>query len=627
MGVPAFFRWVTKRYPGTLISVKDHSEEIESLYVDCNGVIHPCCHPEGKEQPSSEEEMLENIGKKLDELVAATKPTRLIYLACDGVAPRAKMNQQRKRRYCSDRESREIREIRDNLGLCPMKSAWDHNVITPGTPFMEKVSLFLKEWAELNVSSKVSVVVSDSNVPGEGEHKIVDHLRGSPTTAVIVGLDADLLFLSLALHRPQIYVLRDDTMKLLSLEKLAKSIRRIDDFVALCFLVGNDFLPQVPSLSIPDGGLDLLLEIHRRSGAQVAEGHRIRFDQLSIVLKLFAKVEAEVLRRQRPHFSSLKSQEDQVATALQNLAIERKNREIPLELGRKGYRRRYYSKILSPNFTERDVETLCANYARGLCFVSQYYHKGVQSWSWYYQHHYAPLAADLARVCKGVDTRFALGKPVSPLVQLMCVLPPHSECIPEDAREIMAESPDFPVDFDVDPHGKPASLTWLWIALLPFVDVDKLTRNLVEKKLLRKDEPNKRPYIVTVESGIGCARLLESNLAFSIYEFHHPPPLKAQSDDLTLCVDEKLSRRKFPISQQTLDSLFLVQPQKTTQQPCRFWARGCCTRGQSCKFAHPQYQQQAPTCHYDTHSTSSQHSYHYYARPSTLYVPPPRPPP
>ena len=72
-----------------------------------NGIIHPCAHPQDGPQPKSEQEIFENIFAYTDKVIGIVKPQKVVYLAIDGVAPRAKLNQQRSRRFRTAKEAEE----------------------------------------------------------------------------------------------------------------------------------------------------------------------------------------------------------------------------------------------------------------------------------------------------------------------------------------------------------------------------------------------------------------------------------------------------------------------------------------------------------------------------------------
>ncbi|MCO5586524.1 hypothetical protein L7F22_040464 [Adiantum nelumboides] len=378
MGVPALFRWLSKKYPKIVGQVQEeeprtvpgkdgaddeelpidmsgpnpNGEEFDCLYLDMNGIVHPCTHPEGKPPPETEEEMMKEVFLYTERVVNMVRPRRLLMMAIDGVAPRAKMNQQRSRRFRSAQEAKEKQEEREKAlaewkasGL-PVtdeakenKKAWDSNAITPGTPFMDLLAASLRYWVaqKLNQDAgwrNLQVIISDASVPGEGEHKIMDHIRRQrshpehdPNTKhVIYGLDADLIMLSLATHEPYFKVLREDVFaqdqkstrgchrcgqeghiaaNCIGEPKpsLANTMRAIDDWVFLIFFVGNDFLPHLPSLEIREGAIDTLLKIWKaelpRMGGYLTKHGKVELKNAQLILEGIAGQEDDIFRRRK----------------------------------------------------------------------------------------------------------------------------------------------------------------------------------------------------------------------------------------------------------------------------------------------------------------------------------------
>jgi 5'-3' exoribonuclease 1 len=102
-----------------------------------NGIIHNCTHPPSSEGNASfrltEQQMILAIFAYIDHLFSKIKPRKVFFMAVDGVAPRAKMNQQRSRRFRTAQEAKELEEKARRKGEeLPKEAAFDSNCITPG---------------------------------------------------------------------------------------------------------------------------------------------------------------------------------------------------------------------------------------------------------------------------------------------------------------------------------------------------------------------------------------------------------------------------------------------------------------------------------------------------------------
>uniref|UniRef100_A0A8C5I5A4 5'-3' exoribonuclease 1 n=1 Tax=Gouania willdenowi TaxID=441366 RepID=A0A8C5I5A4_GOUWI len=315
MGVPKFYRWISERYPCLSEVVKEHQiPEFDNLYLDMNGIIHQCSHPNDEDVHFriSEEKIFADIFHYLEVLFRIIKPRKVFFMAVDGVAPRAKMNQQRGRRFRSAKEAEEkIKKALDKGEVLPTEARFDSNCITPGTDFMARLQEQLKYFVHNKLSTdklwqNVNIYLSGHETPGEGEHKIMEFIRSEnakpdhdPNTRhCLYGLDADLVMLGLTSHEPNFSLLREEvrfggkksqkritapeetTFHLLHLSLMREYIdyefsplkdklgsnydleRIIDDWILMGFLVGNDFIPHLPHLHINHDALPLLYKTY-----------------------------------------------------------------------------------------------------------------------------------------------------------------------------------------------------------------------------------------------------------------------------------------------------------------------------------------------------------------------------
>ncbi|CAM0137158.1 5'-3' exoribonuclease 2 [Umbelopsis sp. WA50703] len=435
MGVPALFRWLSNKFPkivtpcveeqpkkvnGVEVPIdptkpNPNGEEFDNLYLDMNAIIHPCCHPENKPAPETEDEMMIDIFEYIDRIVTMIRPRSLLYMAIDGVAPRAKMNQQRSRRFRASQLAQAEQEAKEKVQqeliaigqlhqLPVKKKAFDSNCITPGTPFMDNLATCLRyhiahkqntdpAWKDLKV------ILSDASVAGEGEHKMMEYIRQqrarpehNPNTVhVMYGLDADLIMLALATHEAHFKILREDVFAkeasskncfvcgkpghraaecrnqvsasnepaeptkddkaaapkpyvLMHVEILREYLEyalkpenpdvvwdlehAIDDWVFLCFFVGNDFLPHLPSLEIREGAIDTLCTIWKKClpvmGGYMTSKGEVDLSKVQFLVTELGKMEDQI-------FMDRKMREERRSQGAKRRKLENERRKVERE--------------------------------------------------------------------------------------------------------------------------------------------------------------------------------------------------------------------------------------------------------------------------------------------------------
>ena len=454
MGIPWYFYTIYKKYNyENDLMINEHviSEiEIEYLFLDYNSMIHPCAQKVLALTDETNESKLEELIIKtcLDYtryIINVIKP-RITYIMIDGVAPRAKINQQRERRY----KSHFFKEFSGSV-------KWNSNKITPGTKFMDNLiqalNIFKKELG--------NIIISDSNEPGEGEHKMMSTIGTLPSNDVvdkdtlpsndvvdkdtlpsnkgkicIYGLDADLLMLSLLnISSSNIILLRDNTFntKLSECDKVytyvnIKKLRQyicqelrqdncfenisddnlIQDYIFLCFLLGNDFLEHVPSLIIKENGLTILIKsyntvVQKYGGKNSLINKNELYNknwQACINLYMLRDIFYELSKVEDYFYSNIYSAYKKGLIYrdiydLDQINIDCKNvffyKTDIIKYNQRGYKNRYYQF-----YDVYNKESAIQEYITGLYWILGYYNGHIHdNWSWFYSQHATPFASDI----------------------------------------------------------------------------------------------------------------------------------------------------------------------------------------------------------------------------------------
>lgn len=548
MGIKKFFGWFKNQFNSSIYRLNKktfHDLEpkvcIDNFMIDLNGLFHSSAQrifqygdfkpmqklfgppsPTIKDDYVNRIKVYQNVCDRIEYLKNVARPKKRFILCIDGPAPLSKQNQQRQRRFRSAFEKKES-----------TTTAFDSNCMTPGTVFMDELSKYIHSFITKKIKSDetwkcLEIVFSDEKVAGEGEQKLVSYVRkhgNTDETFCIHGADADIIMLALATHFPKFYILRDDMMSVanefyvVDINQVRQDMatlldwsnddnstyafdakNAINDFILMCFMVGNDFLPHIPSIEIVQGSIDILLDVYRKTCFE--HGHLTGYKLDSVYfekksLKVF--LDTVALYEKTSLEEKMQRKEEYFPSPILESRSEFINGKWVVDIER--YRRKYYRDNMGLNLKKsNELEQVCHQYLEGVQWVLSYYTSGVPNWKWKYPHHYSPFCFDLARY---IDTfsfvKYKPSEPSLPFIQLLSVLPPTSaQLLPKPLCELLNSDSSplakyCPKELKIDKSG--CKQEWEAIVILPMIDYDTVEKEY-SKRIKDVDEKEQQRNVL-----------------------------------------------------------------------------------------------------------------------------------
>jgi 5'-3' exonuclease len=532
MGVPSYFSYIVKNHANIIKKLSNNTIQVNNLYLDCNSIIYDAVHniDFSKLVETDMNTIIRAVCLKIEEYINLLKPTDIIYIAFDGVAPVAKLEQQRSRRYKSLYQNNVSRSIFKGVNNDP----WNTTAITPGTVFMEnlneKIKGYFKDTKKFNASK---IIISLSETYGEGEHKLFEFIRNYPSlhidkNTIIYGLDADLIMLSIN-HLPitsKIYLFREtphfiqsinselepNETYIIDIPELANIItldmnngeklttiqqkNRVYDYIFLCFFLGNDFMPHFPSVNIRTGGINKMLQAYKytigNTNENLTDGIKIYWKNVRKLVQFLADNEEEYfkietkLRDKRGKFQLPNITDEEKFKQFESIPVYERSLEKFINPYKINWQSRYYKSLFNIDIDETRKKQICTNYLEGLEWTMKYYTIGCPDWRWCYKYNYPPLFCDLIHYIPYFDTEFIENKqanPVTELVQLCYVLPKQSlQFLPDKLYNNLLK-------YHSDWYNNDCSFVWAYCRYFweshvnfPHIDINDLEKFVAENK-------------------------------------------------------------------------------------------------------------------------------------------------
>ena len=500
MGIPYYFYILTKKYEDILLTNINFKPDI--IYFDFNGIIHPI----SSKNNSTNDIIFDNLWIFIENNIDKFNPNK-ITICVDGIAPLAKIIQQRKRRYLSN-----YRKIIDEEN-----TTWDSNCITPGADFMNQLNIFMKNKIRYNTKSCI-INYNGSENNGEGEHKIFNYIKINDNNKKIIihGLDADLIILSLMSHKDNIYLMREKEendkldYKYVNISKLRyaiindlifhwnldknlysnifsdDSINLIESYCVMCSLLGNDFIPHLLTINLKNNGLENLINITNKAIDHydlLVNNGIINYKCLTEIFNLLSQTEEKdifMINRNYLNKNYPDSSNKSEYYALKN----KDNIAKDIYSNTKTWKYIYYKNKFNVNIYINSyiINNASFNYIKGIFWTYSYYKNNIIDHEWYYPYNYPPTIKDISNYLYGNEMPIIekMGEYITNELQLLIVIPKTSKnLLNEKLQKIMEDKTlglyhMFPLKYKIHTYLK----THLWEC---FPELPKINIELMKK--------------------------------------------------------------------------------------------------------------------------------------------------
>jgi 5'-3' exoribonuclease 2 len=299
-----------------------------------------------------------------------------------------------------------------------------------------------------------NIHISDSLEVGEGEHKITKILNNSENIdgkVIIYGLDSDLIMLSLMnKHSDKIILVRDNTQtcpptfNYVDISKLKSCIykdisleiqfnsdinRIIHDYIFICFLVGNDFIGHVPSLTIKDNGINVVIKCYIKT-INKYKNYIIKNGDESINKDVLVDFIGELSNLEDYYYKKIyKYTEYKDIVSLDESIYYYTDNYIDFSKSQNEYKRAYYL-YYNNSCSKKNIDNYCKEWLKTIYWIYGYYNNHSHcNWNYHYKYKESPFISDIYNYLKKTEFKFEKiveDKPIDIKEQLFYILPEES---------------------------------------------------------------------------------------------------------------------------------------------------------------------------------------------------------